>query len=602
MEKQKTRDEIEEKYKWDLTTIYKTDKEFNDELENVKKELEKVNNYKGNIINSSKNLYTYLTESDKLERRLYKLYYYAHLNHDSETTNPKNQELQGNVDNLLQKYSELTSFVTPELLSVDYDKIRKYYEEEPKLLDYEFNLESIYRYKEHTLDEKSEKILSTLSKVLGNPEECYDSLTDSDMTFGNIIVDDKEVELTESNYSKYIKSNDKDVRKEAFTKLFSRYGEFKNTITKTFKGNIDALTCEAKIRNYNSSIEASLYKDNIDVSVYNNLIDTVSNNMDKIYKYFNLKKKILGIEDYHIYDVYLDMIPEFDKHYEFEEAKGLVINALKPLGEDYIEILNKAFDERWIDIYNNKGKRGGAYSSGFYDTNPFVLLNYEGKYHDVSTLAHELGHSVHTYYSCKNNPYHQSHYKIFVAEVASTVNELLLAKYMLKNSKDDKEKLFILNQLLELYKSTIYRQTMFAEFEKLMHEKVEKDEVLTYENISNEYYKLNQKYFGDTLVLDDLIKYEWERIPHFYYDFYVYQYAIGLSCATKIVEDILNGKENAVENYKNFLKSGGSDYPANELLLANVDVKKKETIESALNMFDSLIDEFKEVYNKTYKK
>ena len=602
MEKQRTRDEIEEKYKWDLTTIYKTIDEFNNELESVKKDLGTINDYKGNIVNSSKNLYTYLVESDKLERRLYKLYYYAHLNYDSETTNPKNQELQGTVDNLLQSYSELTSFVTPELLSIDYDKIKEYYKEEPKLLDYEFNLESIYRYKKHVLDEKSEKILSTLSKVLSNPEDCYDSLTDSDLTFGSINVDGSEIELTESNYSKFIKNKDKNIRKEAFTKLFSKYSEFKNTITKTFKGNIDVLTSEAKIRNYNSSIEASLYADNIDVSVYNNLINTVSNNMDKIYKYFNLKKKVLGIEDYHIYDVYLDMIPEFDKHYDFEEAKELVINALKPLGEDYIETLNKAFDERWIDIYNNKGKRGGAYSSGFYDTKPFVLLNYEGKYHDVSTLAHELGHSMHTYYSCKNNPYHQSNYKIFVAEVASTVNELLLAKYMLKNSKDNDEKLFILNQLLELYKSTIYRQTMFAEFEKLMHEKVENDEVLTYENISNEYYKLNQKYFGDTLVLDELIKYEWERIPHFYYNFYVYKYAIGLSCATKIVEDILNNKENAVENYKNFLKSGGSDYPANELLLANVDVKKEETIESALNMFDSLIDEFEEVYTKTYKK
>lgn len=597
MEKQKTRSEIEEKYKWDLTTIFKTDEDWSNELENVKQELENVTNYKGNIINSSKNLYTYLIESDKLERRLYKLYYYAHLNHDSETTNPKNQELLGKIDNLLQRYSELTSFVTPELLSVNYDKIKEFYKEEPKLLDYEFNLECIYRYKEHTLDEKSEKILSTLSKVFGNPEDCYDSLTDSDMTFGNINIDGKEIELTESNYSKYIKNKDKNIRKEAFTKLFSKYGEFKNTITKTFKGNIDVLTSEAKIRNYNSSIEASLYRDNIELSVYNNLIDTVSNNMDKIYKYFNLKKKVLKIDDYHIYDVYLDMIPEFDKHYEFEEAKELVINALKPLGEDYIKTLNKAFDERWIDIYNNKGKRGGAYSSGFYDTNPFVLLNYEGKYHDVSTLAHELGHSMHTYYSCKNNPYNTSSYKIFVAEVASTVNELLLAKYMLKNSKDKQEKLFILNQLLELYKGTIYRQTMFAEFEQLMHKKVENEEVLTYENISNEYYKLNQKYFGNTLILDDLIKYEWERIPHFYYNFYVYKYAIGLSCATKIVEDILNGKENAVEDYKNFLKSGGNDYPANELLLANVDVKKKETIESALNMFDSLIDEFENIYN-----
>lgn len=596
MEKQKTRSEIEEKYKWDLTTIYETIEKYEQDIKIVKEEIEHVKKYKGKITLSAQNLYTYLTESDNLERKIYKLYYYAHLKHDEDTTNAKNQELLGNISNIMQKYGEVTSFVTPELLKIDYEKIKEYYKEEPKLLQYEFNLECIYRYKEHTLDEKSEKLLSTISKMFENPEETYEALTDSDMTFGNIIVDGKEVELTESNYSRYIKDKNVDVRKQAFTRLFETYNNYKNTITKTFKGNIEALTSEAKIRNYKSSIEASLFKDNVDISVYDNLCDTVSSNMDKILKYYKLKKKVLNIEEFHIYDIYLDMIPEFDKDYSFSEAKELVIKALSILGEDYIENLNKAFDERWIDIYNNKGKRGGAYSSGFYDTNPFVLLNYEGKYHDVSTLAHELGHSMHTYYSCKNNSYNNSDYKIFVAEVASTVNELLLAKYMLKTSKDKEEKLYILNQLLELYKSTIYRQTMFAEFEKEMHQLIEKEEVLTYENISEKYYKLNKKYFKDEVILDDLIKYEWERIPHFYYNFYVYKYAIGLSCASKIVDDILSNKPNAVENYKKFLKSGGSDYPINELKLAGVDVTKSEVVESALNMFDEIIDEFEKLY------
>lgn len=596
MEKQRTRQEIEEQYKWDLTTIFKNDHEFNSELEIVKKEIEKLKDYKGKIVKSAENLYEYLTKSDVIERRMYKLYYYAHLKHDEDTTNPKYQELLGKINNILQKHSEITSYVIPEMLSMSYEQIKKYYNEKPKLLDYEFNLECIYRYKEHTLDEKQEKILSTFSKVFDNPENSYDALTDSDLTFGNIYVDGKEVELTESNYSKYIKHKDEEVRKNAFTKLFGKYSEFKNTITSTFKGNIEVLTNLAKIRNYNSSIEASLFADNVNVSVYNNLINTVSNNMDKIFKYYNLKKKVLNIEKFHIYDIYLDMIPTFDKNYNFSEAKDLVLQSLSILGKDYIKNLNKAFDERWIDIYNNKGKRGGAYSSGFYDTNPFVLLNYEGTYHDVSTLAHELGHSMHTYYSCKNNSYNNSSYKIFVAEVASTVNELLLAKYMLKNSKEKEEKLYILNQLLELFKSTIYRQTMFAEFEQEMHKKIEKDEVLTYENISEYYYNLNKKYFGETLILDELIKYEWERIPHFYYNFYVYKYAIGLSVACKIVTDILENKENAIENYLNFLKSGGSDYPVNELKLANVDVTKPEVIESALNMFDDTINEFEKLY------
>ena len=596
MEKQRTRQEIEEQYKWDLTTIFKNDEKFSSELEFVKKEIETLKDYKGKIVDSAENLYKYLTNSDLIERRMYKLYYYAHLKHDEDTTNPKYQELLGCINNVLQKHSEITSYVIPEMLSISYDKIKEYYEDEPKLLDYEFNLESVYRYKEHTLDEKQEKLLSTLSKVFDSPENSYDALTDSDLTFGNISVDDKEIELTESNYSKYIKHKNKEVRKNAFNKLFGKYQEFKNTITSTFKGNIEVLTQTAKIRNHNSSIEASLFADNIDVNVYNNLITTVSKNMDKIFKYYNLKKKVLNIDDFHIYDIYLDMIPSFEKNYSFQEAKELVLKSLSILGEDYTKNLNKAFDERWIDIYNNKGKRGGAYSSGFYDTNPFVLLNYEGTYHDVSTLAHELGHSMHTYYSCKNNSYNNSSYKIFVAEVASTVNELLLAKYMLKNSNEKAEKLYILNQLLELFKSTIYRQTMFAEFEQAMHKKIENDEVLTYENISEYYYNLNKKYFGDTIILDDLIKYEWERIPHFYYNFYVYKYAIGLSVACKIVTDILENKENAIENYLNFLKSGGSDYPANELKLANVDVTKPEVIESALNMFEDTINEFEKLY------
>lgn len=598
MEKQRTRNEIEEQYKWDLSTIFKSDYEFNSELSKVKKDIESITGYKGSIVKNASNLYDFLTLSDSLERRLYKLYYYAHLKHDEDITNAHNQELLGSIRNLMQRHSELTSFVTPELLSVDYDIIKVFYKDEPRLLDYEFNLECVYRYKKHTLDEKSEKMLSMFSKVFGNPEDTYGALTDGDMTFGSISVDGKDVELTESNYSMFIKSADVNVRKSAFERLFSRYSDFKNTITNTFKGNIDVLVNNARLRGYDSSIQASLYSDNIDVSVYNNLIDTVSSSMDKIYKYFNLKKKILGISDFHIYDVYLDMIPSFDKEYSFSDAKELVISALSVLGEDYITNLKRAFSERWIDIYNNKGKRGGAYSSGFYDTNPFVLLNYEGKYHDVSTLAHELGHSMHTYYSCSNNSYNNSSYKIFVAEVASTVNELLLAHYMLNNSNDKDEKLYILNQLMELYKSTIYRQTMFAEFERDMHKMVEDDEVLTYENISDYYYKLNQKYFGDTLVLDDLIRYEWERIPHFYYDFYVYKYAIGLSCATKIVDDILSGKDGAVDNYLKFLKSGGSDYPANELKLAGVNVESPDVIMSALNSFESIIDEFDKVYNE----
>lgn len=589
----KLRNEIDDKYKWDLSSIFKTDDEFLKEYEIVKKDINEISNYKGKIVSSASSLLEYLNFTTNLERRIYKLYYYAHLHYDEDTTNTKYQEYFGLIRNLLTNYEELKSFEVPEFMSIDYKVIEEYFNEIPELKKYKFNLENLYRYKSHTLSEKEEKMLSRLSKVFSNPELTYSSLTDSDITFGNIKVDGKDVELTESNYSVYIRNKDRDVRKQAFETLFTAYSNLKNTITSTFKGNIESLVETAKIRNYNSSLEASLFDDNIDTKIYDNLIKVVSDNMGVVYKYFKLKKEVLKLEPYTSYDVYVDMVPNLDKKYTFEEAKNLVIEALKPLGENYINDLKKAFKERWIDIYPNKGKRTGAYSSGFYDTKPFVLLNFEGRYNDVSTLAHELGHSMHTYYSCKNNDYNNSQYKIFVAEVASTVNELLLANYLLKTSNNKEEKMYILNQLMELYKATIYRQTMFAEFEKEMNLRVEKDIPLTHESISNYYYDLNKKYFGDSVELQDLIKYEWERIPHFYYDFYVYKYAIGLSCATKIVENILSGADEGAKNYLKFLSSGGSDYPINELKLAGIDVTKEEVIESAISYFDSLIDEFK---------
>ena len=599
MEKQKTRSEIEEQYKWDLTTIYKSDELWYKDLEKVSKETEKISEFRGNIVNSSSNLLKYLKFDEDLERKLYKLYYYASLKHDEDTTNPIYQEMIGKIDDVIKKSSELSAFVSPEMFSVDYETIKKYINEEKGLEEYKFTLENFYRFEKHKLNETEERILSSLSNVLGISQEVYKSLTNSDLKFGFIKDENgKEVEFTNSNYSKFIHSSDRNVRKQAFHLMHETYGDYKNTISNTFKGNVDYLTEMAKIKKFNNSLEASLFSDNIDTSVYNNLIDTINKNLNTIYKYFDLKKEVLNLDEIHLYDIYVELVKDLDKEYSFEEAKDLVFKALSPLGENYLKDLQKAFDERWIDVYNNKGKRGGAYSSGFYDTNPFVLLNYEGKLKDVSTLAHELGHSMHTYYSCQNNPYTDSDYKIFVAEVASTVNELLLCMYLIKNSKDDKEKMFVLNELMELFKGTIYRQVMFAEFERDMHALKEQGEILTNELLSNEYYKLNQKYFGPNVVVDEAIKYEWSRIPHFYYNFYVYKYAIGLSSACHIVNNILEGKENALENYLSFLKSGGSDYPANELKIAGVDVTSPEVIESAIKMFDNVIDEFKTLFEK----
>lgn len=590
--KQRKRNEIDDKYKWDLSLICNSCDDWYNDFDKCLKEVNKVCEYKGKLTSSASCLLEYITYSLDYERRLYKLYFYAHLKHDEDTTNTKAQEMSGKILDLINKFEENEAFANPELMSVDYKVLEKFMEEEPKLKEYDFLLENIYRYKKHILNDDSEKLLSSLSNVFSSSEKTYESLTDSDMKFGFIDTDEGSVELTSSNYSLFIKDENRDVRKQAFMLYHNTYGNLKNTLASIYKSQVDTLTTIAKIRKYNSSLEASLFADNIPTLVYDNLIKTVNDNMSTIYRYFDLKKKVLGLDELHLYDVYVELIKDLDKDYSFEDAKELVIDALSVLGEDYIKIINKAFDEKWIDVYNNVGKRSGAYSSGFYDTNPYVLLNYEGKLKDVSTLAHELGHSAHTYLSCKNNPYHYSSYKIFVAEVASTVNELLLNKYLLKNSKSKEEKLFVLNNMMELFKGTIYRQVMFAEFEKITHAKKENGEILTYELLNNIYYDLNKKYFGDGVYVDDEIKYEWSRIPHFYYDFYVYKYAIGLSSACYIVEGILNNKENALENYLKFLKTGGSMYPIDELKVAGVDVTKSEVVISAIKMFDEVMNQF----------
>ena len=596
--KQRVRSEIEEKDTWDLTPIYKNDEEFWKKFQEFEKEKENILNYKGRILENAKTLLEFLELSDNLERKLYRLYYYAHLSYDVDTINSKNLERVEKVSQLMTKYSNISSFIGPEMLKGNYNQVLKYIEEEKELEKYKFNLADLYRYKKHTLSEKEEKILSMLGISLSAPSSIYETLTDSDLTFGNIVVDGKKQEFTESNYSTFIESNDRNIRKKAFTLLFKTYSKYSHTFADTFRYNIESHTKVSKLKKYNSCMESSLYNDNINVSVYNNLIKTVRNNLNVLYDYYDLKKEVLNLDKLHLYDIYTSMVSDVDKNYTFEEAKNIVLDALKILGSDYQEKLNKAFANRYIDIYNNKGKRSGAYSSGFYDTNPYILLNYEGKYNDVTTLAHELGHSMHTLYSCENNPYNTSSYQIFVAEVASTVNELILIKYLINKTNKKEEKLYLLNKLLELFKGTIFRQTMFAEFEKNMYEDHEKGIVLTDDYISQKYYKLVKDYFGKNVVCDKLIQNEWMRIPHFYYNFYVYKYAIGLSAACKIVNNIETEGDLGIKKYLNFLKTGGSMYPSEELKVCDVDINSKEFIEDAINMFKDTIEEFRKIYRK----
>ena len=591
----KDRSMIDDKYKWDLTKVYKTNADFESDCEKVKNLItEYRKKYENHTMDNAKIFYDSIVDELEIERLLEKLYSYSNLKKDEDVANTENQELRSKVVNLYNYASKNMFFTSTEMLKKDYSLIEEFYKEEPRLLEHENNLKDSFRYKKYMLSDEEEKLLSNISKAFGNDEETYGYLVDSDMTFGEIKDENGNmVELTDTNYSVYIESKNRSVRKAAFESLYNHYKQFKNTITSLFNGSINESVSMAKLRGYPSAFLASLYKDDMKESVYNTLVDTIHNNLDVYQKYYELKKEVLNLDELHLYDIYTPMIDEGGKKYSFEEAKEMVLNALSVLGDDYINNFKKIFDEKWVDVYPNKNKRGGAYSGGCYDTYPYILLNYQGTLNDVSTLAHEGGHSMHTYYTVNNQPIQYGSYPIFVAEVASTVNEILLSKYLLKTSKNKEEKLIVLNKLLELFKGTIYRQVMFSEFEKYAYDLIENDDVITSDKLCDKYYELNKLYFGENVVVDDLIRYEWEKVPHFYYDFYVYKYATGISAACKIAEGILNNEEGALDNYLKMLKNGCRENPLNTLKIAGVDMENKEVYESAIRMFDEAIEEFK---------
>ncbi len=590
----KERREVPKEFQWNLERIFKTDEEFQKEIKAVRKQIDEFAKLEGHTTENAKTFYRSIAAGNEIERRLNKLYTYASMKSDEDVANTENQAKKEQVVNLYNYASSKMYFQTPELLNTEKEVIESFYQEEPKLLEHKTNIEEVYRYKPHTLPKEEEKLLSNLSSAFGNDETTYGYLTDSDLDFGTIH-DENGVEapLTDTNFSIYIKSPKREVRKEAFERLYEVYKQFQNTITATFNGAIKQNVAMAHIKHYKTSFEAALFGDELDPKVYNTLVSSVRNHLDVLHDYYRLRKEVLNLKDLHLYDVYTNLVPDTDTKYPFETASRLVLDALKPLGDAYINDLKQAFTEGWIDIYPNKNKRGGAYSSGSYDTMPYVLLNYQDKLDDVSTLAHELGHSMHSFYTRKNQPYQYGDYPIFVAEVASTVNELLLAKHMLKVSTNKNERLAILNQLLELFKGTIYRQVMFAEFEKYAYDLVEQDEVITPDKLCKKYYELNQDYFGSDVVVDKEIAYEWEKVPHFYYHFYVYKYATGISAACHIVEGILSGDEAKRDAYLEMLANGCRENPLNTLKIAGVDMTDKEVYESAIRMFADTIEEFR---------
>lgn len=590
----KERREVPKEFQWNLERIFKTDEEFQKEIEAVRKQIDEFAKLEGHTTENAEMFYRSITAGNEIERRLNKLYTYASMKSDEDVANTENQAKKEQVVNLYNYASSKMYFQTPELLNTEKEVIESFYQAEPKLLEHKTNIEEVYRYKPHTLPKEEEKLLSNLSSAFGNDETTYGYLTDSDLDFGTIHDENGvEVPLTDTNFSIYIKSPKREVRKEAFERLYEVYKQFQNTITATFNGAIKQNVAMAHIKHYKTSFEAALFGDELDPIVYDTLVSSVRNHLDVLHDYYRLRKEVLNLKELHLYDVYTNLVPDTDTKYPFETASRLVLDALKPLGDTYINDLKQAFTEGWIDIYPNKNKRGGAYSSGSYDTMPYVLLNYQDKLDDVSTLAHELGHSMHSFYTRKNQPYQYGDYPIFVAEVASTVNELLLAKHTLKVSTNKNERLAILNQLLELFKGTIYRQVMFAEFEKYAYDLVEQDEVITPDKLCKKYYELNQDYFGSDVVVDKEIAYEWEKVPHFYYHFYVYKYATGISAACHIVEGILSGDEAKRDAYLKMLANGCRENPLNTLKIAGVDMTDKEVYESAIRMFADTIEEFR---------
>ena len=583
------RSTIENKFKWTIDEMYPNEESIEKDIQKVKELIEEVKKYKGILADSEENLFKALNISEETSRILQNLYVYTHMKSHEDTRINKNQGNATKTDMLSTELSMATSYMVPEIIAMDSEKLENYLKTE-KLSHYKKYVDDILRLKPHTLNEREEELLAAVADLSGVPENVYDMLSFADLQFPEIEDENGEkVRVTHSNFSLFLKSKDARVRKDAFEAMYGIYGQYKNTFASTLYGGIKSEIFYAKTRKYESALQGSLFQDNVSVNVYNNLIDAVHENLDTLNDYIDLKKKFLGLDKINMYDLYVPLTENFDMEISYEKAQEIILEALKPLGEEYLENVKKAFAEGWIDVYGNEGKQGGAYSWGSYDSKSYILMSYKDDLNSLFTLIHEMGHSMHSFYSKNNQPYLYSGYKIFVAEVASTLNELLLINYLLKNAKSKEERVYLLNYYLEQFRTTVYRQTMFAEFEKICHGKVEEGEPLTAEDFNNIYYDLNKKYYGESCEVNEEIALEWARIPHFYSNFYVYKYATGFSAASALSKQILEEGESAVSRYKEFLKSGGSEFPLDQLRKAGVDMEKKESVDEALHVFKDLV-------------
>lgn len=590
-----TREEADARYKWAIEDLYKDDEDWKRDYELLKSRIPELTKFRGRLGESAEVLLSMQKLSDELNQLLEKIYVYANQRLHENTDNSTYQNLASQAQGLLVELSESLSFVEPELMELPDGIIETFLDENEEFSVYRQYFENIIRQKKHVLPTEQEQLLAAMGEVAESPKDIFSMFNNADIRFPEITGEDGHpVQVTHGRYMSLMQSRNRQVRKDAFEAMYGVYGDWRNTLAAMYRANVKQEAFLAKAHKYTSDLEAALDGSHIPVKVYEQLIEAVHESMPLMYRYMKLRKKLLGVEELHMYDLYVPVIEQDHSEIPFEQAKKTVLEGLAPMGEEYLHLLREGFDHGWIDVYENQGKRTGAYSWGAYGTHPYVLLNYQGTLHDVFTLAHEMGHALHSWYSDEHQPYIYAGYRIFVAEVASTCNEALLIHYLMEQSKkagDRKKTMYLMNYFLEQFRTTLFRQTMFAEFEKITHGLQEQGETLTADRLCEIYYDLNKLYFGEEICVDQEIAMEWARIPHFYTPFYVYQYATGFSAAIALSKQILEQGAPAVERYKKFLKGGSSMYPLELLKMAGVDMEQKAPVQDALAVFAQYLDE-----------
>ncbi len=587
-----TRDEIADQYKWRLEDIYETDDDWESDYKKLREMIPSIEQYRGRLGEGSKYIAECLKLSDEIHRLYRKLYVYISLKSDEDTTKDRYFQMGDRVDSIALDIHKSSSFIEPELLSIPKDKLTAYMKSK-ELVDYDLFLEDIMRSKEHSLSEEEEKLMALASSLLSTPENIYNAFKYSDREIGEVTDENGEsLTLSPATYSLLLESPNRDIRKKAFEEEFTSYSKNMTTLAAALYGEVKTNIFTARARKYSSALEASMHSSNIDTKVYYNLIETVNNNLKPLHRYVSLRKDLLDIDDkVYFYDMYAPILDSANSKIPYENAKLMVLEALNPLGEQYAQDIDMAFSNRWIDVYETENKYAGGYCKSSYDTHPYILLNYNGTLSSVSTLAHELGHAMNSYYSNKNQPYTKSGYEIFTAEVASTTNEAIMYDYLIKNAKSKEEKIYLIGSYLEQIRGSIYTQLMYAEFEKTIYEAAESGKTLTASYLNETWGNLMQKYYGEDFEVDELVRVCWARIPHFYWNFYVYTYATGLSAGITLSDKIVNDGDEARDAYLEFLGAGGSDGPIELLKAAGADMSSPEPVEKALQKFDELVTE-----------